>query len=146
MTTPGEEWLRRMGFADDEGQHSQTDAPDADHGAAEPDGQQPDPGRSLPDTTELRAQLAELRVTHRSPDRLVTVVARPGGVESIDIAREARENRPDRLSRTVLTTVQDAVSQADNRCAELIRDTMGSDRGVTDVLRGRLPSTEEDTS
>lgn len=96
-------------------------------------------------THELRARLAELSVTERSPDRLVTVVARPGGVQSITIAQEARERTPDRLGRTVLATIKAAVARADDECAAMIRSTMGGNRGVQDILRGRLPTVTDDS-
>lgn len=75
---------------------------------------------------QMKEQMAQLRVTAVSPDRVVTVVAGPGGaVLDLQLGPEAQRVPPPALSRTIMSTIRTAVADSARRSAELVQQFAG---------------------
>ncbi|MFD1148017.1 YbaB/EbfC family nucleoid-associated protein, partial [Saccharothrix hoggarensis] len=74
----------------------------------------------------MKERMAQLRVTAVSPDRVVSVVAGPGGsILDVQLQPDAQRIPPHALSRTIMSTLQQAVAESARRSAEVVQEFAG---------------------
>ncbi|SFB30866.1 YbaB/EbfC DNA-binding family protein [Amycolatopsis marina] len=84
---------------------------------------------------EMQNELTALEATAVSPDRSVTVVAGPGGsVKDITLTEEALKQRPQALSATLMSTLQQAVAESARMQATIVDQHMGGDLQLTEQV------------
>lgn len=74
----------------------------------------------------MKERMAQLRVTAVSPDRVVSVVAGPGGsILDVQLQPDAQRIPPHALSRVIMSTLQQAVAESARRSAEVVQEFAG---------------------
>lgn len=74
----------------------------------------------------MRERMAQLRVTAVSPDRVVSVVAGPGGsILDVQLQPDAQRIPAHVLSRSIMSTLQQAVAESARRSAEVVQEFAG---------------------
>lgn len=75
---------------------------------------------------EMQADVAAVEARVTSPDRVVTVVAGPGGsVKNIMFAEEARRLSPTQLAQATMATLRQAVAEVAQRQAAVMQEHLG---------------------
>ncbi|WP_367134822.1 YbaB/EbfC family nucleoid-associated protein [Saccharothrix sp. HUAS TT1] len=74
----------------------------------------------------MKDRMTQLRVTAVSPDRVVTVVAGPGGsILDVQLQPDAQRIPAHALSRSIMSTLQQAVADSARRSAEVVQEFAG---------------------
>lgn len=85
---------------------------------------------------DMQAGIAAVEARATSPDRVVTVVAGPGGtITSVTFSEDAQRYSPTQLSQATMTALRQAVAESGRRQAEVLRDHLGDAYDLTDRVR-----------
>lgn len=86
---------------------------------------------------EVQAKLAEMRVSARSADGLITAtVDARGQLADLRLDRRVyRETDPDRLGRDILATVREATAKATDGVRDLMADYLPAESGAMRFVR-----------
>ena len=86
---------------------------------------------------EVQAKLAEMRVTARSADGLITAtVDARGQLADLTLDRRVyRETDPERLSRDILATVREATARAGDGVRQMMADYLPAESGAMRFVR-----------
>lgn len=96
----------------------------------------------------MRERAGQVSVSASSPDELVTAtVDSAGNVTGLRITDEARNLSGERIAAAVLDTIRRAQAKLPERLAEVMEETIGSDRRTIDTIvgnyRAKFPDPEE---
>ncbi len=96
----------------------------------------------------MRERAGQVSVSASSPDDMVTAtVDSAGNVTGLRITDEARNLSGERIAAAVLDTIRRAQATLPQRLAEVMEETIGSDRRTIDTIvgnyRAKFPDPEE---